>query len=145
MKYLITFILSFCVLFANAQKYKIKAETSVHPFEIKIEKLELKDGKALIHGKIKQKKNFSYNISFENCSMTIDDSSEIINGELKSWNGETRRLNLPKVVDCDDYDKFVLSFGISEIPPSKSFTLVPAYILNKDKTDIIFKNLKLKK
>ena len=86
------------VVTASGQKVKIKYKAELHPYKFQIEKAEVKNGNTIFHFKVKQKEMFSYNILFDECLLSINNSSTEIKGNLSTWNDDKRVNDFPKPI-----------------------------------------------
>lgn len=141
--FLSLFICVACLL--SAKSFKINQKTDVKPFSIKIEKMEVLPNETVFHIKVKQQNNFSYSIDFEDCYVKTSADSEPIKGELKTWNDDKKIYRTVKTISNEDDEKLTLSFPTIDIPHTQPFTLKIGDIQNRDKTEIIIKDLKTKK
>ncbi len=145
MKYIISIILALIVITANGQKVKIKRKIEMHPYKFNIEKAEVKDGNTIIYFKVQQKERFSYNILFDECIMNTDNLSSEIRGSLNTWNDDNRVNELPKSISDQKEESFTVRFPGKEILDASQLTIKLGTIQNKNKTPIIFENIKIKK
>lgn len=145
MKYILSIILALVVITASGQKVKIKYKTELHPYKFKIEKAEVKDGNTIFYFKVQQKERFSYNISFDECILSTNNSSSEIRGALNTWNEDKRVNDFPKPISDQKEEAFTISFPGKDILGASQFTIKLGTIQNKNKTPIIFDNVKIKK
>lgn len=145
MRYLLTIILLCLVFTTNAQRLKINHKNQIQTIQIKIEKIEVKEGNTIVYITAKQNKNFSYNILFDNCQLTPNSTGVAENGELSSWNGSGKALEFSKPIRDDQEEKFTLTFPGSNILDSSSFNIQLGTLQNRKKTPIIIENIPIKK
>ncbi len=145
MKYILSLILALVVITANGQKVKINYKGDIHPYKFKIEKAEVKDGNTIFYFKVQQKERFSYNILFDECLLSTNNSSSEIKGTLSTWNDDKRVNDFPKPISDQKEEVFTISFPGTDIIGASQFDIRIGTIQNKNKTPIIFEGIKIKK
>lgn len=135
-----------CVFMTQAKSVKINHKAEITPFNIKIERAEVKEGNTLVYCKIKQRQNFSYNISLDDCWIKTSAIPEKTKGELAVWNEVKKPEHVKKAVRDNEFESFVLSFpGTDIIAPGTLITLKIGDILSRNQKEIVIENLKIKK
>lgn len=145
MKNILTIVLLCCAILAGAYDYKVNRDIKIKTYDVKIEKIEVKNGETVVYGKVKQKRNFSYNISFEDCYLTLDNYDYKTAGTLRSWNDEKKGLKNPKPVSDQRFEKFTLSFPGTACADARTITIKVGNIQDRQKTEIIFRDVILRK
>lgn len=144
MRYLLTLLVICSALLMQAKDYKIDRKERVQPYELKIEKFQVKGPNALLYVKIKQQKRFSYNVSFDNCYITLPGQADSIKGTLTKWNDEKKIYRNEKPVSDEGWEEAVISFPVSGIFEAPSFDLMLGNILDRKRTELRFKSLVIK-
>lgn len=142
---IVSIMVIFTSLFAFSQNVKINYKGEIRPYKFKIEKAEVKNGETTVIIKVKQQERFSYNISFEDCWLSVGNSSNEIKGSLTSWNDNKKPNNYPKPVSDQDDEKFTLTFPGSDILSANEIDIKIGNIQDRSKTELIFRDIKLKK
>lgn len=137
------FLCSFILL--QAQNLKLNYKAEIRPFSFKIEKVKIIDDQAVFFIKVKQHKNFSYSISFEDCYISTASNPEKIKGKLSTWNDDKKIYRNEKTISDEDDEKFTLTFPVPNIINEPKFDIKIGNILDRDKREIIFKDIKTKK
>lgn len=145
MRQLITFAFICMGLLLMAKGVKINVKEEIKPYTIKVEKVEFDKGKALIFCKIKQQQRFSYSIEFADCAVITSSNPSGIKGELVHWNDDKKIPFTCKPISDAKNESFVLSFPEESIPMTGIFDLKIGTVLNKDKKDLIIRNLSIDK
>lgn len=146
MKYLLSILIfCSCIFYINAEKFRVNYKESIKPFNFRIEKVEVKNGETYVYCKVQEFKNFSYNLSFEDCYLIIENVSDIIPGKLTAWSDDKKVTQYVKSVSDENDEKFVLTFPGTDISNVKTFGIKIGNIMDKKKTDIIFKDIKIRK
>lgn len=126
-----------------AKGVKLNYKGTVMPFDVKIEKILLVEskGETGIFCKIKQKKNFSYQVNFEGCNIITPDG-ETYYGELYRWDGKNTKEQLQHVSD-EYYEELLLVFPTAKLVDFDEFDITVGFIKNQQKTPLTFKNVKI--
>lgn len=136
-------ILSLCMPFLlSAQTVKLKQNETFVSLEIKLDRLVQTANGVNLYGKVKQKQNFSYNISFQGCAI-LPENIEKIPGNLQEWNDNKKTPQEIQSVSDQKDDKFIISFPNLKIIDISNFDLIIGNVLDRPKTPIIFKDIKL--
>ena len=144
--YLTLFFIAISIIFGSAKGIKVNFKGIVRPYTVKIEKIESVDNETLVFVKIKQQKNYSYSISFEDCYIAPSDGSGTpIKGHLKIWNGDKKNIRDTKTVSDSDEEKFILSFPGINLSEIQNLNIKIGNILDRKKTEIIFTDIPLTK
>lgn len=144
MKVVFTVILAFCALFAYAQKINLNYKAEQMPYKFTITKFEVKNGWTRLYGKVTQKGRFSYSIDFDGATL-VTENNETVKGTLKKWNNESKFSQGPKVIHNDEPDYFEIVFPGTSILNCSKFDLNLGTIQNREKTEIIFKDIPIKR
>lgn len=144
MKQLLIFLFLFLSLTLSAKELKLDEKCQVLSIEVKLEKIEDLGENVIISGKIKQRKNFSYSVSFKDCKIETSEG-KTIPGKLIKWNDNEKIKSYDKTVSDDDSEKFVISFPSFNLGIIPDCTLTIGNVLDRKNTPIIFQNIKLKK
>lgn len=145
MKYLLSLMFVCCATLLQAQSFKPKYEANVKSCTFKVEKIKVEDNQTLVFLKIMQRKNFSYSISFEECTIFTLSAPDGVKGVLKGWNDENKIWRDTKTISDKDWEECTLAFPSTDILNSQQIDLKVGRILDRDKTEIIFKGISLKK
>lgn len=143
MRNILIVVFLFCAIFADAQSFKVNRDTRLKSYEVKIEKIEVGNGETVVYGKVKQKRNFSYNISFDDCYILLDNTEDKVEGVLRSWNDEKRGLKNPKPVSDQNFEKFSIVFPGIACADAGIITIKVGNIQDRQKTEIIFHDVTL--
>lgn len=135
-----------CVsLLAFAKGIKLNYKAQVKPYNVKIEKVEFKSGKALLYGKIKQQNRFSYSVDFSDCYLTAPSRSSAVKGELVEWNDNKKITNFTKTISDQNNEEFIISFPAADFPESGQMDLHLGTILDRNKTPLLIEAIPLHK
>ena len=145
MRYLLSLILICCTILLQAQSIKLKYEAKVKSCTFKVEKIKVENNQTLVFLKIKQRQNFSYSISFAECSISTPSAPDGVKGVLKGWNDEEKIWRDTKTISDQDWEECTLAFPSTDILNSQQIDLMVGRILDRDKTEILFKGISLKK
>ncbi|MCM1356796.1 MAG: hypothetical protein NC212_10380 [Staphylococcus sp.] len=133
------------IITVNAQRIKVNFNGEIHPYNFKIEKIEVKNGKTMVYATVKQKKNFSYNLLFDDCQLIPNSTNTPVHGTLCEWNESNKALDFAKSVNDEKQDKFILIFSGTDIIGASGFNIKMGTIQNRKKTPVIFENIAIKK
>ena len=146
MKKLFFIIVCLCVTISGfSLGIKINSKTEIKPYFIKIEKVANLGDYNLVYGKIKQLKRFSYSVNFGDCKIITNSNPNGVKGSLYKWNDDKKIPFEIKPISDQKEESFILAFPYGSIPEEGSFDLVIGTAQNKDKTELIIKDLELKK
>lgn len=141
--FLITFAL--CCLCIQAKDLKINRKAHIKSISINIEKVEKTDYGTIVHVKVKQQENFSYGISFSDVYISKSNQTNPTRGTLNSWNGNSKIEYDTKNVSDQNFDKFTLTFPGFFISEGDVFDIKLGNLLDRNKTDLILKDIQIKK
>lgn len=144
-KILTLLIIIFWCFGLQAKSLKINYKTQVSPISIVIEKAEFRDNQTNISVKVKQKRNFSYNISLSDIYIVTSNNTDPIKGKLSSWNDVKNPTPDNKPVRDDSEEKFILSFPGDIFKDVASFDIKIGTILDREKRELIFHDILLSK
>lgn len=144
-KYLFTLLLFLTLsLSINAQSLKVNLSQTVVSLEVKLNKFTQEKDGVKLEGAVKQKKNFSYSLSMENCEI-ISANEKIYPGQLIVWNDNKKNPSLIQSISDEKAEKFSIYFPGLQLKDCANIELKFGTILDRAKTPIIFKITQLKK
>ena len=126
----------------EAKSHKINHKSNVSSISFKIEKAEYKDEHTTIIVKVKQKQNFSYNISLTDIYILPSNHYvDTIRGKLINWNNHKNPnpSNIP--VSDENEELLILSFPGDVITDNPAFDLKIGNIMDRKKTELLFKDI----
>lgn len=145
MRYIATLLLMCCMLSASALRLKINCKDEIRPIKYKIERAEIKDGETTISIKLLQRKNFSYNVAFDDCYIIVGHSGEPVQGKLTSWKEDRKPPIHPQYISDEDEVELKLTFPGTELSTASDFTLKIGTIQDRNKTELLVTDIKIKK
>lgn len=140
----ILLLLFLSVSFAlTARVFKVNYKGTVMPFEVKIERITVRGNSTIVEGKIKQKSNFSYQMTFEGCNIVMCDG-DTITGELRNLDGNSVDEFTHTIGDGAD-EAFVIVFPVIDFDKCEDFSITLGYIKNQKQTPLTFENVRINK
>lgn len=143
MRTIFSIIMLCCMLTVQAKPMKVKQSCDVETFSFKIEKVDVTEWETVVYIKVKQKENFSYNISFKDCILYTEQKPEGVKGELTAWNGDKKITSAVKPISDLSYEKLELTFPPVSLKKGDSFKILIGKVQDRKKTDIVIENVNI--
>ena len=131
-----------CLL--SAQTFKLHQTNTIVSYVIKLDRMVQTPFGVKLYGNIKQKKNFSYNFSLDECAIILP-NGEIIPGRVQKWNDKKDPSIVNQPISDSYSEHFIIVFPDLNIVDISELDLRLGTVLDRDKTPIILKDIRLKK